>query len=351
VLATDTHLARRVGTIALAVIGLATVFFVFIWSRLDLGSHVRIRVYFHTTGGLREGAPFVVGGRTVGRVETIALVPHGASKLLGNEDGIVLTVAIDSGDAPSIDRGGDVFIASRGALSAKYLELGPAPEPTAALKEGDELVGADPPSLDRVLQRTWDNLQTMGGFAAEIKPELDALRAQIDELRSHFDTTGGNLATLVPAIERVGTLIDDASNISAQIHQLREVGLGGEAGAARLQAVIARGRQMVGDARVSLDKLSASADQLRASLESVRGRLGTRGDEAIAKLELAIDRTRAVIAKVDPLLAQIDALNASLAAGDGSLMKLMHDPEFPEDAKELGKILKRHPWRVMDHPP
>ena len=58
---------------------------------------------------------------------------------------------------------------------------------------------------------------------------------------------------------------------------------------------------------------------------------------------------RATIDKLEPLLAQVDALNASLARGEGSMMRLMHDPEFPEDAKELGKILKRHPWRVIDH--
>jgi len=31
-------------------------------------------------------------------------------------------------------------------------------------------------------------------------------------------------------------------------------------------------------------------------------------------------------------------------------MKLANDPEFPEDARELGKVLKRHPWRVLEHP-
>jgi hypothetical protein len=29
----------------------------------------------------------------------------------------------------------------------------------------------------------------------------------------------------------------------------------------------------------------------------------------------------------------------------------MNDPEFPEDAKELGKILKRQPWKVINRPP
>jgi hypothetical protein len=29
----------------------------------------------------------------------------------------------------------------------------------------------------------------------------------------------------------------------------------------------------------------------------------------------------------------------------------MKDPEFPEDAKELGKILKRQPWKIIGRPP
>lgn len=340
-LAQDAHLARKVGAVAIALIALAIGFFVFVYGRIEWGRHVRIHVRFHVTGGLTEGAPFVVAGRTVGKVEAIALAPE-----QGSDAGVIVTVAIDAGEAPRLDAGGDVFVASRGALSARYLELGPAPQPTRPLRDGDELVGRDPPSLDRVLERTWNNLTTLGHFADDLKPELDALRAQVDALRAQFGTT----ADALPNVGRLGELIDDASTVAAQVRQLREVELGGQAGADRIAAVVARGREVVASARVSLDRLGASAKQLGDSLAALRGRLGTKGDEAIAKLELAIDRTRAMIAKIDPLLAQVDALGASLAAGDGSMMKLMHDPEFPEDAKELGKILKRHPWRVMDHP-
>ena len=339
-LATDTQLARRVGAFALGVFGLAFVFFVFVYPRIDWGSHIRVRVYFHTTGGLVEGAPFVVAGRTIGKVESIALVPRGATKLLGEEDGIVLIVAIDSDEAGKLDRGGDVFIASKGALSGKYLELAAAPEPTQAIKEGDELVGADPPSLDRVLQRTWDNMQTLAGFAAAIRPEFEQLRARLREL-------GDNLGQ-VPGVEQFAPLVADASDAIGELQKLRDVSLGGPPGAARIAALLDHGRAAIANARSSLDKLSASAGKLGDGLAGLKGRLGSKGDEAIEKLSLAIDRTRAAIAKIDPLLAQIEALDAELE--NGSMMKLGKDPEFPEDAKELGKILKRHPWRVMDHP-
>ena len=84
---------------------------------------------------------------------------------------------------------------------------------------------------------------------------------------------------------------------------------------------------------------------------ALRSRTGPRGAEAIDKIELAIDRVRAAIDKVDPLLAQVEALQQHFARGDGSILKLMHDPEFPEDAKELGKILKRQPWKIISRPP
>jgi hypothetical protein len=89
---------------------------------------------------------------------------------------------------------------------------------------------------------------------------------------------------------------------------------------------------------------------LGASLDVLRARLGGKGAQAIEHVEIAIERVRAVIAKVDPLLATVDALQQRIERGEGSLLKLARDPEFPEDAKELGKILKRQPWKLLDRP-
>jgi hypothetical protein len=40
-----------------------------------------------------------------------------------------------------------------------------------------------------------------------------------------------------------------------------------------------------------------------------------------------------------------------IARGEGSLGRLLTDPEFPEDTKELGKIMKRQPWKIVQKPP
>lgn len=349
--AQDERLTRRVGAFTLALIALAIIFFVFVYDQIEWGPRTRIKVYFHTTGGLIEGADFVVAGKTVGHVESIALVPRGASTLLGDEEGVVARVAIESDDAKHVMFGGDVFVTSRGALSGKYLEISPPPEPGThlpdgsiapeprPLREGDEILGRDPPSLDRVLQRTWDNLTTAARFAAEVRPEMRELTAAVDELRATIEQ-------LAPDVH----LADDIDALVAEGRRTYDA-LGGEAGLDRIDATLDRTGSVIDQARSTIDKLRASATKLGASLDVLRARLGTRGAEAIDKIELAIDRVRAALDKVDPLLAQVEALREHFARGDGSLLKLMNDPEFPEDAKELGKILKRQPWKIMSRPP
>ena len=93
-------------------------------------------------------------------------------------------------------------------------------------------------------------------------------------------------------------------------------------------------------------RAARAASPIRASPSCREGCAGCSPSACRA----AIDRVKADIAKVEPLLAQVDALNQSLARGEGSIMKLMRDPEFPEDAKELGKIMKRQPWKIIDRP-
>jgi ABC-type transporter Mla subunit MlaD len=350
--AQDPRLARRVGAVALVVIALAIGFFVFVYDRIEWGAHVRVRVYFERTGGLREGAPLIVGGREVGVVESIAPVVHGTPDTpLAGEEGVVATVAIDASFAKRLHRGGDWFVASRGALSAKYVELGPAPPNSPPIADGDPVRGRDPPTLDRVLQHTWDNMTTIARFASELSPEVTALRAQVDALRAQLAPTADSVDSLGVALARLGPLIGDAQTIASEARALRDRGLGGDAARTHAAALADRGAALVAEARARMGTLSLDLALLRLGIEGLRVRAGGKGAAAIDRFALAIDRARAVADKLAPLLAQVDALAASIARGDGSLLKLANDPEFPEDAKELGKEIKRHPWKVVGHPP
>ncbi|MBA3462831.1 MAG: MCE family protein [Deltaproteobacteria bacterium] len=350
-LAQDERLTRRVGAIALGVIATAIGFFVFVWDRIEIGSPTRIRVYFRHSASLREGAPLIVAGKTIGHIEAIENVLHGGKNPLAGEVGTVATVAIDDDQAWKVPASAEIFVASRGMLSGKYLEVAPAKrdaEPGPSVREGAELLAASPPSLDSVLQRTWTNITTARMFAEAVGPEYRALRTQLDALRGNLAATAAELDALAPGNRATEPLFDQARDIMAEAKQLRDVGLGGDLGIAAFRTMVADARRVLAQTRAALDKLEPLAARLGSEVTRVRGGIAAR--DPVGRLEAAIARGREAIAKIDPLLAKAEEISARVARGEGSLGLLMKDPEFPEDAKELGKILKRKPWRVIVKP-
>ena len=255
-LAQDERLTRRVGALTLLLGVAAIVFVVFVADRIEWSRQTRISIAFTSTGSLREGAAFVVAGRQVGSVEAIALEPAG---------GVIVRVAIDADEARRIARDGDVFVTSRGPLGERYLEIGPGRLPGGPrLHEGDRLIGRDPPSLDRVLQRTWDNLTTARQFAEAVTPEFIALR---DQLR----TLGTTIDELVPAnLIPMASLGIELEGLVGEARRLREVGLGGDAGLAAIAATVGRARATVGLVRRVLDTLDAKAAPLGTSVAAMR---------------------------------------------------------------------------------
>jgi len=344
-LAQDERLARRVGAIVLLVMAAATAGFVFLLGRIALGTPTRIRVMFRHSAGLHEHAALVVAGQPVGRIEAIVPVLHGASALLGGEVGVAVTVAVDEGSAWKVPARAEIFVSSRGPLADKYLEVAPpAGAPGPAIADGEELRGIDPPSLDNVLQHAWTNMTIYKRFVDTVKPELVALRTQVGELRDQLD----RLANDPGAPGGLGALSTETRALVAAARQTYETSLGGDAGLGQLRAMVADARQAIAQVRAAIDVLGPRTAAVAANLERVQGHLA--GTDPIARAAQTIAAVRAVLDKIDPLVAMLDELGARIASGEGSLGRLMQDPEFPEDAKDLGKILKRQPWKIIARP-
>lgn len=328
-------LQRRVGAVALCVILAAAVFEVAIAPRLP-AKGVVLEVDFAHVGGLQEGAPVMQAGRTVGRVTSITLAPgEGPVRTL-------VRLRVPRWALARIPLNADVFVSSKGFLSSRYLELGPPPggaAPGRTVHAGDRLQGATPPSLDRAMQRTWDNLQRTRAFAEAVAPEARALRdaalalsvtlGQVEPRPGAYAELGLRLRALVVGVER---LTDELAAAGAE--------------PARLAALAGRARGLVADARAALATLDAAARPVVADVD----RLGAAGVGLRERLAAAIAAGERSLAASDRLLASTEALLALVARGEGSAARLANDPEFPEDAKELGKLLKRQPWRVLGHP-
>jgi ABC-type transporter Mla subunit MlaD len=124
--------------------------------------------------------------------------------------------------------------------------------------------------------------------------------------------------------------------------------LGGEPGLGELRAMVRDAREVIGELRAAIDRLVPRAAALAGDAARIRDHLAASAP--IDRAQAVLATARAALAKLEPMLASLDQIGDRLARGEGSLGRLMTDPEFSDDAKDLGKIIKRHPWRVMERP-
>jgi ABC-type transporter Mla subunit MlaD len=359
-LAGSERLQTRLGAAVIVAILGAIAFVVFLADRIELTPQLRFEVHFSHAGPLHAGADVVVAGRAIGEVEGIAPVARGAPGPLDGEPGVSARVRIDADSAWMIDAAGEFFVSSRGPLAERYIEIGPQPcarrertrprectptsvVPPVRLVAGAKVRGVDPASMDRVMQRTWDNLQTTRRFVEDVRPELDQLTANIDQLRATIES-------VQPVPGEWDRLFLEAGAMIGEARATWEL-IGGEDGVDDIRATMAAGSAVAALARTRLDQLTARWDGLATELDRMRQRLSTKGGAALTKLALAIERVQRAMAKLEPLRAKVAAIRDRIDRGQGTIGKLAKDPEFPEDAKELGKILKRQPWKIIGHPP
>lgn len=350
----DERTAVRVGAVALLG-GLAAVVFVAaVLPQLELSDAVHVRVYYLELAGMREGAPVRSAGEVIGRVEAISFAPARAAGQgeagdpLGGAAGAVVHLALEPESIERAWRDGDYVISSRGPLSSRYVEIiPPRPGPSAGpVTEGAELRGVDPPTLDRVMTRTWDNLVIARRFAQDVGPEARLLRDEVTALFATWRELAGELPG-APAAS-LDELLARFEALRAEAERSWQDVLGGQAGLERSRALWGKTRALTQEARAVAGELAASLEHIRAELARVQAQVGGAAvGERFAQL---LDQLRGLSAKLDAVAASVRVVSERWQRREGTLGRLLTDPEFPEDAKELGKILKRQPWRIFGHP-
>ncbi len=342
----DDRQSRRVGAVVILVLIAAGAAVVTVdCSKLRPSIHVT--AYYHQVGQLAEGADVQIAGRVVGQVDAVQLLPvtavRDAKHPLHPDGGVALRLRIQERYADWAAVNGEYFITAKGVLGEPYVEIGPPADgaaPAGGLKDGDTVIGIDPPRMDQVLVRSFANMTAFRRLVDQVTPSARELRTALDALAAELDAiepVPGAYGDFARSIGELG----DAWGALAQ--DWRDAGtdpgewmrLGRSAG------------EVMDRARGELQRVGAALDRLTADIDRVRGRLP---DDLVARLEKALDGARAAVARLEAIAATGQELAARVRRGQGTIGALMNDPEFSDDAKQLGRILKREPWRVIGHP-
>jgi ABC-type transporter Mla subunit MlaD len=334
----DDRLTRRVGAGVLLVAALTVVFVVMILPRLGHGG-VTVRVRFGVVVGLPEGAAVRVAGKDVGHVRAIRFARD--RRRPGAPAGVVVELVIDPGWAARIPVNSDFFVDARSMLAPRYIAIGPPAnhaEPERALVEGDVVDGIDPPSLDNVLQRTWESLEEIRRFLDAIRPaaqEIDAAAARLATTIRGLDPRPGASAALRAAVA-------DATDAARSV--ARELG-DGRVDPAAVARLVARVERLA-------TRIEALAAELRGQVEVVRAALDRVGSTGLTpRVKALLDGADRALAGAEQLASSVRAVVGDATRGGGALAAFAADLELVDDVRELTKELKRQPWRVVGAPP
>ncbi len=338
----DERLSRRVGVGFLAFVVVLVVFVVAVLPRLSADG-VHVRVYFTQATAIAEGANVQVAGRSAGTLSSIAMVAAnkcGPEHPLHGTGGLVAVLTIDPAWAKRIPVNSEFFISARSVFAPRYVEIG-APAggalPGRTLVEGDEVRGIDPPNLDRLLQRTFENL-------TDVKVFMDGIRPFTQEITVSAVRLALTVSALEPAPGTFASIDAEVDAAAIEARAVLERAMDGTIDLDDARAIFLRARALVGRVEQLSHDLGERIAALRVALVKAGAQLP---EDASGALDRALVSGQAAMAGAGELLGRLRAVMDDVAWGKGSLGAFIADDELFDDFKDMIKAIKRNPWRVL----
>ncbi len=335
----------RIGaTVSLLLV--ASVVFVLQVDFRDLGPTVRVSVYMEHPGPLRPQADIQLAGRKIGVVQSIRLVTSNEARkdshLLHPGGGVVLEVLVRKKYLPWVRKNSQLFVNSKGLIGEAYLEVSPPSaeeEMLDAIAQGDQLRGIDPARMEHIIVTSFLNARRFGKLLEDLKPSMDMLKAESKVLSE----------TLAGLETQPNTYKDLRAHVASARQSFGEVRVTlSSEGLPSLATLERKSKRLMALARRELAAISTELDLLKLRIDHVQARLPP---DLTAKYRVAIAEAKTNLATAEAIVAKLNDLAARVAAGQGTIGALMNDPEFSDDAKKLGRYLKRHPWKIIKRPP
>lgn len=314
----DERLELKVGAlVALAL--LAALGILALMGELNFKGGESLTVDFAHAGSVVKGAPVKLGGVSVGRVDSVTLLPARRDDA-GEPLLVTMKVSVSAEARATLREDLSVTVSSQGALGESYLELNPgnAAKPWPL---GAAVRGLDAPRLDVVANRLARFLEAASKV---LENDPDALVRLV-----------GGISGLAKTVD--GVVTENRADLRALAMDL---------------AALAKDlRTLSGQARGLLDDASATAKTLRNEVPALSKQASTALTGVVnvsgQLTEEDGKRLKATLARLDAISSKADVVLARIEAGEGSLGAFSKDKQVYDDLKSLLSDLKKHPWKML----
>ncbi|MGQ9820860.1 MAG: MlaD family protein [Thermogutta sp.] len=298
----------RIGVMVLASIMIAAILVVTFgeW-RWPFPSEYTIYIKFAEAPGVAERSPLRKSGIVIGRVTNVKLTPEGE---------VLVTARIER---QYLLRRNEVCRLNRAILGDSMLEFVRLPNPDAPsdpVREGDVMQGIVPPDPIVVFTNLQERLVTA----------IDSVTTTSNELgrtvRSVSDVIDDNRQAVADLVRNANDTVLEARSTVKNANDL----VGDPELKARLKEALDRIPSLVDDIRATLRETNQTIGAARGNLESLRSfteSLSERGPVIVQRLDGSLQ-------KLDQLMAELETFGRNLNQEDGTLGRLIRDPELYE---------------------
>jgi phospholipid/cholesterol/gamma-HCH transport system substrate-binding protein len=311
----------RVGALVLAALVIASTTILTLGRQQHLWERkVGYVLHFTRTNGLQPGAPVSLSGLPIGSVDEL----HFATE--ADAAHIEVAVRVDARVAGRIRTDTRATLRTLGLLGDKYIELVPGTDPDAdAIPVGGVIPSVDPTDYEAVFGQSGDIVTNVVEVSAALKDVLgtiqrgEGLLGAMVRNREFGDRTLENLESTLTNIRATSAKLD------------------------RILDHVERGSGPLG-VLVRDAELAKSIDRSIRALEKTTRRFAT-GEGAA--MRLVDDRAYAdrVLGALERTATNLASVSEKLDRGDGTLGKLINDPELHDEAEGLVRDV-RSSWLV-----
>lgn len=344
----ETAIEVKVGALVLFSLALLTAF-VLILGDFSFNDGLEFHVQFDNAAGLKPGADVAIAGITVGSVSSLKFIRNeNTAESNLHAVAVQVTLRLNPTYQDSVRRNSKFYITTRGLLGEPYIEIATASFDAQPVAAGDILRGVDPPRMELIVAKASELLDIVVDMLDD--PDIDT--SELVTSTTYF-------------MKNVGGLVgENRENLDASIDNLRITTEQANQLLATFNTVLGDGQQVraiLGDAQTAT-----------RSARNIAGKLDNRFDPLMEDATAALNSTRKITDSAERILvgreaqigSAVDNLHTSseslvtiakdgeqivtkIAAGEGTVGALLADREIYEDMKELLRIIKQQPWKIL----
>jgi phospholipid/cholesterol/gamma-HCH transport system substrate-binding protein len=341
----ETAIEVKVGALVLFSLALL-VAFVLALGDFSFGDGFTFEVEFNNAGGLKPGADVAIAGINVGKVESLRFNTN--PTVSESAVGVTAVLSVDQEQADAIREDSDFFITTRGVLGEPYIEIVTRSLDAPPIEKDAILRGVDPPRMDIIVAKASELLTSLTDLLDNPEIQTKDLISNTASLAKTLDTfLTENRSDLDQTVDNVRDGSDEARQLLAALNVAVEDGQGLQRTLNDVGTTAKNARNISAkvDGKIDpvLDDVTVTAENARKISESADRLLVDNEPKIAASIDNVETSTRRLAAMSEDAQGIVDGVKN----GEGTVGALLTDREVYDDLKEMLRIIKQRPWKIV----